>query len=106
MGFVIAPSQPGMGACCGWKYTFCWGFDILELGDDVADDEGGDGDEEEIRRKLGFEEASTVMSYEEDDEIGGTATHPLMELCPDELPELPLLFKGGGGPVALVCPCN
>jgi hypothetical protein len=37
------------------------GFDILELGDDVADDEGGDGDEEEIRRKLGFEVASTSI---------------------------------------------
>ena len=106
MGLVIGPSQTGRGVCCGWKYTCCWGIDILELGDDVADDEGGDGDEEEISRKLGFEVASTAMSYEEGDEIGGTAAQPLMELCPNELPELPLLFKGGNGTVALLCPCN
>ena len=31
--------------------------------------------------------------------------HPLMELCPDEDPELPLLVKGGNGIVTLFCPC-
>ena len=43
---------------------------------------------------------------EDDDEIGGIAVHPLMELCPDELPELPVLVNGGNGIATGVGPCS
>ena len=90
----------------GWKYMFgCW-FDILELGEEVADDDCEEGDEDGIKRRWGFVVPSTIISADEDDEIGGMAVQPLIELCPEEVPELPLLVNGGKGTVPLPCSCN
>ena len=80
------------------KYVPCWELHTLALGEEFTDD-GEEGDDEGIKRKWGFDAPSIIISNEDDDEIGGTAVQPLIELCPDELPELPLLVKGGRGTV-------
>ena len=73
----------------------------LELGAEVEEDDGEEDDEFGLRRRCVLEFDSGAMSIEDEDEMGGTAVQPLIELCPDELPELPLLVKGGKGMVTL-----
>ena len=60
------------------KYVSSWELHTLPLGDEVADD-WEEGDKEGIRRKWGLEVPSITISNE-DEEIGGTAVHPLIEL--------------------------
>ena len=60
------------------KYVSSWELHTLALGDEVADD-WEEGDNEGIRRKWGLEVPSMTISNE-DEEIGGTAVHPLIEL--------------------------
>ena len=93
-------SLQDIGEYVDGKYVPCWELYTLVLGEEVVDD-GEEGDDEGIKRKWGLDAPSITISNEEDDEIGGTAVQPLIELCPDELPELPLLVKGGRGTVML-----
>ena len=77
------------------------GCEGLELDDEVEEDEGELDDEFGLRRRCVLEFDSGAISIEDEDEMGGTAVQPLIELCPDELPELPLLVKGGKGMLTL-----
>ena len=79
------------------KYISCWGWLTFALGDEVADD-WEEGDEEGSKRKWGLDVPSITIS-KDDEGMGGTAVYPLIELWPDELPELPLLVNGGRGTV-------
>ena len=66
--------------------------------EEYADEQdGGDGDEEGMLLLC-----EIGSSFEDEDEIGGIAVHPLIELCPDELSVLPLLVNGGNGIVSRI----